>query len=112
MKSENIKQAISYAEMAKGNAYTKAEEYKLLLHLAKRLSTIDTHRCNGTRYNDENGDESYLRAKQAVYAKLDEILLPHGMDYYHQSDPRGTSLYISNERSLNSSNYNNGLAIY
>ena len=34
----------------------------------------------------------------------------NGLHFYHQTDPRGCSLYVSNEP-LNSSNYTNGLAV-
>lgn len=91
------------------NAYTIAREYLALRRLANRLSTIDVHRCNGTRYND-NDDGGYERACNRAYLQLDTICNPLALYYYHQSDPRGASLYIGTEP-ITQANYTNMLAI-
>jgi hypothetical protein len=110
MNRQNIVQALSLGSMvSKGNAYTRASLYMTLLKLSRRLSTIDVHSCNGTKYKDE---ESITRARQDVYVKLDEALSPHGISYYHQADPRGTSLFVSKDYKLDEISYTNGLAIY
>ena len=111
MTRNNIKQAIQLAEMlVNGNAYTKADIYMKLLKYAKRLSLIDTHTCNGTKYTD---DESYAKAVQNVNNKIAELLTRENiMHWYHQSDPRGASLYVSKDYKLTAENYTNGLAIY
>ncbi len=108
MNINNIEQAIALADMQKtGNTYVKADLYRHVLHLAKRLSTIGVQYCNGTR-----DEQSYTRALESVNNKLAELLTPHKIYWYHQSDPRGASLYLSNEYKLTRENYNNGLVIY
>jgi hypothetical protein len=37
------------------------------------------------------------------------LTAPLGLHFYHQGDPRGCSLYVSNEP-LNDQNYTNGVA--
>lgn len=87
--------------------YVLAKDYLTLKKLAKRLSTIDTHCCNGTRYTD---DASYEIAVNKVYAQLGEMLDAYGISWYHQRDPRGASLYLSREV-LTQENYSHALCI-
>lgn len=85
------------------------QDYLTVRRLAKRLTTIDIHSCNGTKYTT---DESYDRAVITVYEEL-EIMFPGDQDihWYHQRDPRGASLYLSREP-LNAENYNRGVAVF
>jgi hypothetical protein len=100
-------QAIHYAGIAKhGNVYTKADSYMKLLKLARRLSTIDVHYCNGTKT-----DMQWDKTVNSIIASLKDLLAPDGLYFYHQSDPRGASLYIA-EMELSQANYTNALAIY
>lgn len=107
MNRDNLKQALLLAGMLKNvNAFGEADIYLHVLHLAKRLHTIDEQLCNGTR-----DDESYRKAVESVNNKLAEVLTPHNINWYHQSDPRGASLYVSIMK-LTQANYNNDVAIY
>ena len=109
MKRQNLLQAITLAEMLQtGNSYTKTDTYINLLKLARKLSNIDVHSCNGTKYTEDN---AYTVATEKIYQKIKEVLSDSKLYFYHQSDPRGASLYISAE-TITSTNYNNGLAIY
>lgn len=91
------------------NAYGIAKPYKELVRCSKRLSTIAIHACNGTKYTD---DVSYNKAVNTVYSQLNKSLPNLGINWYHQSDPRGVQLYISNVESLTEMNYTLGLSIY
>lgn len=88
---------VLYAEEELQSYYTAARKIAELQHYAKRLSTIDTHSANGTSYTD---DESYKRAVEAVYERIEQVCA----NFYHQTDPRGCSLYIGHDE-LNSQNY-------
>jgi hypothetical protein len=87
--------------------------YKRLLPVARQLNIIGVRQCNGYADTDwgrkqearDNRKEANLLNKAISLA--DEI----GLQAYHQTDPRGVSLYlITNE--MDSSNYSNGIAIY
>jgi hypothetical protein len=86
--------------------YELVEDFLKLKKLAKRLSTLDTNECNG--YYKEG---VYDKKVSAIYFSLDKMARDLKINYYHQSDPRGASLYISIQP-LTTSNYNYGLAIY
>lgn len=61
------------------------------------------HRSNSViKTPIQDREASALRATTAVCRSL-------GLHFYHQTDPRGASLYVSNEP-LNDMNYTNGIA--
>lgn len=110
MNRNNIKQAIQLAEMLNnGNSYTKADIYMQLLKLSRKLSNIDVHYCNGTKYCES--EHAYTVATEKVYQKINEVLKGTLLKFYHQSDPRGVALYIG-DSTINQQNYTNNLAIY
>lgn len=113
MKRANILQAITLAEKIgkKENNYGKASMYMQLLKLAKQLSTIDIHNCNGTKFSGDLGDVEHEKACNKIYSKLDDICKDVGLFYYHQADPRGASLYVDNQP-IPREAYTNALAIY
>lgn len=87
--------------------------YKRLLPVARQLNIIGVRQCNGYADTDwgrkqearDSRKEANLLNKAISLA--DEI----GLQAYHQTDPRGVSLYlVTNE--MDSSNYSNGIAIY
>ena len=87
--------------------------YKRLLPVARQLNIIGVRHCNGYADTDwgrkqearDNRKEANLLNKAISLA--DEI----GLQAYHQTDPRGVSLYlVTNE--MDSTNYSNGIAIY
>lgn len=113
MKTNEIENVVRFTHMIndvnKLSTYSIARHYQELVKLSKMLTTIDVHTCNGTKYTD---DESYLKATKSVYDKLNAILPELGIDWYHQTDPRGGALYISNVEPLTAHNYTSGLNIY
>ena len=78
-------------------------EYNALRRLAQALCTWDERRCNG-----DCTDEEYEAAVNAICDRLKRFNLA----FFHQSDPRGCSLYVSNSKELNFRNYTDGVGIY
>lgn len=87
--------------------------YKRLLPVARQLNIIGVRQCNGY------ADTDWGRKQEARDAKKEANLLNRaisladeiGLQAYHQTDPRGVSLYLVTNK-MNSSNYTNGIAIY
>jgi len=103
-----IQNIINFARLIP-KRYDIAYKYKNLVRLSKKLSSIDTHYCNGTKYTTE---DTYNDVTENVYNQIRVSLLNTKLYFYHQSDPRGASLYVSKEK-LTSDNYSSkGLAIY
>ena len=105
-----VRDAINFALIAKehGNAYTMADAYMRLRALSRRLHRYDEDECNGVM-----ADGAYEKATASVYKSLIKVLEPFKISFYHQTDPRGCSLYIEREsyRILTAENYTNGLPI-
>jgi len=87
--------------------------YKQLIPVARQLHIIGVRKCNG--YTDTDWGRKQEARDEKKEAKLlnraislaDAI----GLQVYHQTDPRGVSLYlITND--MDSTNYSNGVAIY
>lgn len=106
----NLEQLIRFSKIAdsESSAYSLANHYARLLRLSRKLNTADTHSCNGTRYATEG---QYQKAIENIYTAIEVILEPHGLNYFHQTDPRGASLHIDTKE-LSPENYTNGIAIY
>lgn len=82
---------------------------KPLKNIEKRLNRLDVASCNG-----EIEEEEYLKKSIYLEDKASQILASfedNDLLIYHQSDPRGASLYIIDE-TMDKSNYTNGIAIY
>ncbi len=111
--SQTLAMFLSFVRLHRNEAeYTPwvfAQDFITVRRLARRLSNIDTHACNGTKYTD---DAIYERATKRVYKELEKMLFQHGVHWYHQSDPRGASLYLTNQIRLTPENYTSGVAIY
>jgi hypothetical protein len=94
MNNQTIEMAIRFSDMLKeGNAYTKAQKFMKVRLLAKKLSTADVRNCNGEYISEDD----YYKALGKIEHDLAEAL-PNYIFYYHQTDPRGASLYVSTER--------------
>ena len=108
MKNPNeLETVIQYARMTKqASVYAIKQDYTALRFLSRRLSTIDTQGCNG-ELTEEQQDGKYA----PVLARLDAILTPYGLHYYHQTDPRGAALYVST-LPIGPENYTSALCIY
>ena len=109
MKKDNIRQAVFLGSMLHGqniNAWGVADIYEQYLKISRKLTRIGEDDCNGLIEEDE-----YQKKVNALYKKLDQFEDDYKVHYYHQTDPRGVALYISNME-MTHSNYTNGVAIY
>lgn len=95
------------------NVHLAINVYKRLLPVSRQLNIIGVRQCNGYSDTDwgrkqEQRDETKVsNLLNKAISLADEL----GLQAYHQTDPRGVSLYlITNE--MDSSNYSNGIAIY
>ena len=87
--------------------------YKRLLPVARQLHAIGERQCNGYTDTDWGRKQEARDIKKEANLLNKAISLADaiGLQVYHQTDPRGVSLYlITNE--MNSSNYSNGIAVY
>ena len=79
--------------------------YKDLLRISRALTQLDTNACNyGLSARQEKRVENLEKRAQELAQEI-------GLKAYHQGDPRGCSLYLI-DKTMNNSNYNNGIAIY
>ncbi len=106
-------------------------EINSLLRASKTLSTWAEHECNGeiqrdgddgdgrpAWYNTNTGKKiCYTSDREAgALKRAAKIAKSHGLEIYHQGDPRGCALYIIRPGDVKEgqnvgSCYNNGLAI-
>lgn len=87
--------------------------YKRLLPVARQLNNIGVRQCNGYANTDWGRKQEARDAKKEANLLNKAISLADeiGLQAFHQTDPRGVSLYlVTNE--MDSSNYSNGIAIY
>ena len=87
--------------------------YKRLLPVSRQLNLIGIRQCNGYASTDWGRKQETRDSKKETKLLNRAISLADelGLQAYHQTDPRGVSLYlITNE--MDSTNYNNGIAIY
>ena len=87
--------------------------YKKLLPVSRQLHNISERKCNGYADTDwgrkqEQRDE---RKKSNLINKAISLALEVDLYIYYQTDPRGCSLYLIDNK-MDSTNYNNGIAIY
>lgn len=68
------------------------------------ISRLDTKSCNEGELNEK--DEATLDRKLKIAQKIADV---YGLRAYHQSDPRGCSLYLIT-KDMNDTNYSNGIA--
>lgn len=79
--------------------------YEILLYLANRISKFDEKSCNsGLTKNEEDRMNKLLALADKIAIETFKARI------YHQSDPRGCSLYLVD--SLPTDDYSKGLAIY
>jgi hypothetical protein len=79
--------------------------YNLLKPIAKKLERFDVKSCNG-----QISDEAYDRFTDSLMVYANDYASQIGLIAYHQSDPRGCSLYLI-DKSMDDSTYNRGIAI-
>ena len=102
-----LETVIQYARLhnARG-AYAIKEDYLALRYLSRRLSTIDTQNCNGELTEEQEKGKTI-----AVYKRINAILNPYDLHWYHQTDPRGAALYVG-ATPITQVNYTSALCIY
>lgn len=84
------------------------KDYNFLRLQANKLRQLFVENCNGTITEKE-----YFAQVDKLENKIIERLKACKIEnYYIQSDPRGATLYVSNNETLNASNYTNGICIY
>lgn len=88
-----VTRVVTFIETAGGSA----QVLKDLGRLGRKLSNIGVHACNGTKYSSDNGEAEQLKDLERVYSKIENITEGLSLHWYHQTDPRGAQLYISNE---------------
>jgi len=76
--------------------------------IAKTLHALDEHSCNG--YYSERAEKSAETREANLEKRADAIAQRYGRKAYHQSDPRGWSLYLITP-DQNDTNYSSGLAV-
>lgn len=76
-----------------------------LRSLSRQIHRLDEAYCNGDLTPRQEKRKARL-LQEAV--EIAELL---GLRIYHQSDPRGCSLYLIDE-TMGSTNYNDGIALY
>ena len=91
-----IKKILELVERCGGNA----QMLKELGRIARKLERIGIRDCNELT---AEGQTQKARAKE--YKKIEKILEGTSLNYFHQSDPRGYQLYISDEE-INQTDYN------
>ena len=90
-----------------------------LQRISRSLHRLDEKSCNGYQtYGgewDEAGEKKAEKREERIEAKGKAIAEKYGFLFYHQSDPRGWSVYLVKPEELNGysldSNYSRGLAI-
>lgn len=81
---------------------------KPLKNIEKRLNRLDVQNCNG-----EISEDDYIKRSIYLEDKANQILASfeaNDLMIYHQSDPRGCSLYII-DSTMDKTNYTNGVAV-
>ena len=84
--------------------------FKRLASISKSINRIDCNSCNG--YHDEKDEISDDKRRDRLLNMAKDIAKEYlELEIYHQSDPRGYSLYLVDATCNNASNYTNGVAI-
>jgi hypothetical protein len=76
--------------------------YQRLVPIARQLNKLDCDYCNTGKIDD-------LKV-ETLLDEATKLLEPVGYKAFHQSDPRGCSLYIIDD-TMNDTNYTNGMAV-
>lgn len=79
--------------------------FQKLLPISKKLHQLDEDYCNHGGNDHSDADEERLMQEASSIAEA------VGLKAYHQSDPRGCSLYLIDE-TMNDTNYHNGMPVY
>ncbi len=95
------------------NAQACINVYKKLLPISRQLHNIVERQCNGYANTDwgRKQEQRDIKKESNLLNKAISLALEIDLYVFHQTDPRGVSLYlISND--MDNTNYSNGIAIY
>ncbi len=83
-------------------------QYNRLRQYQNKMHQLDENNCNG-----DITEEEYTREINLVYGNIENYLLKinKGLSFFHQSDPRGVSLYIDT-KTIQRNNYTTANCIY
>lgn len=84
------------------------QDIDALQRIARTLHALDEHSCNG--YYSELAEKRADTREKNLEKRADEIAKTYGLKAYHQTDPRGWSLYLI-KTEQNDTNYSSGLAV-
>ncbi len=87
--------------------------YKKLLPVASQLHRIGERQCNGYANTDwgRKQEQRDIKKEAALLNRAISLADEVGLQVYHQTDPRGVALYLI-DNTMDSTNYNNGIAVY
>lgn len=86
------------------------EDCLKLQNISKRLHKMDEGDCNLQR--SERGQSMADTRTKRLEEDAMEIAARYGLVAYHQSDPRGCSLYLLTKEQKESGQYDQGIAIW
>lgn len=83
-----------------------------LTPISRRLNAINCRQCNGYADTDwGRKQEQRDNTKEArLIEKGKELATRIGLKFYHQSDPRGCSVYLIN-KTMDEKNYSSGIGV-
>ena len=89
--------------------------FRDLQKLSRQVHKIDENMCNG--YRNEQDELKAEKKQKKLLLKATEIAESLGFKIYHQSDPRGCSLYLITQQQNGSSlnyyiDYTQGIPVY
>lgn len=86
--------------------------YPQLLKIAKSLHRLDEASCNyGLTPRQESAVNKLETRANEIVAMIAKFTGMPGLCTFHQSDPRGASLYVCKPEEANQRYYNRGIAI-
>jgi|SRR3990167_4781916 len=92
-KLDKMRQVISYSDR--------------LRFISRNLNSIDCRSCNG--YHSETQEKRDNNKSLKLIEESKRIAQDLGLKFFHQSDPRGCSVYLI-DKDMNDSNYSQGIA--
>lgn len=87
--------------------------YKKLLPVARQLHNIAVRQCNGYANTDwgRKQEQRDITKESNLLNKAISLASQTGLQIFHQTDPRGVSLYLVTNK-MDYTNYSSGIAIY
>lgn len=81
-------------------------QFRELQKISRQVHNLDINSCNyGLTDRQEKREDKLIK-------KASEIAERFNLKVYHQGDPRGCSLWLTENGENSGSNYTNGIAVY